>query len=321
MELKWRESREQRINVTPQIALAWLTSHNKFNRPLRKSVVAMYVRDMLAGRFLKNGEPITFDWNGQLINGQHRLEAIFQSGVTLEFLIITGLDPTVRMTVDIQIKRTVRDGFELGGFGNLLGSGSVLPNTAAGMWSRIKLGIVNNKGKDTRSEVIEFARKNPEGGIFALDTFGQHPTVRGVFGAGVLAAVARASYHYMDDSFRVKLVQFVDVLCTGLQKGKHDETIIRFRNALTGISASGINSNAQHEIYGKTAACIQSYMRGENLRRFYCPSEEPFPLPESSATRAPSTPRLNRVVSGRGKPNGRVAGDDQVAENVLTTTI
>lgn len=59
-------------------------------RPLLKSLAARYAADMKAGNWLFTPEAITFDEKGDLLNGQHRLEAIRLAGVPIRFMVSTG---------------------------------------------------------------------------------------------------------------------------------------------------------------------------------------------------------------------------------------
>src|SRR5437870_5147015 len=71
------------MEVGPELATRWLEG-NVHNRKLREDVVARYARDMKAGRWLLTHEPIAFNKNGDtLVDGQHRLWAVVESGATV----------------------------------------------------------------------------------------------------------------------------------------------------------------------------------------------------------------------------------------------
>lgn len=81
--------------ITPEIAAEYLKVNVKNYRKLQRSVMKRYAEDMKAGRWQMNGEPIVFDNNGMLKNGQHRLAAVILSGVTVEMTVIRGIDESV----------------------------------------------------------------------------------------------------------------------------------------------------------------------------------------------------------------------------------
>jgi hypothetical protein len=46
---------------------------------------------MKAGRWRRTGEPIIFDESGQLVDGQHRMWAVIESGCTIDMLVVRGV--------------------------------------------------------------------------------------------------------------------------------------------------------------------------------------------------------------------------------------
>lgn len=76
----------ENVLVTPEIALEILSqSDHEYQRPLSRSHVNFLAKEMKAGNFLSN--TIALCQNGTskryLINGQHTLNAIFESGISL----------------------------------------------------------------------------------------------------------------------------------------------------------------------------------------------------------------------------------------------
>ncbi len=145
------------IDVTPQLAEKWL-SQNTHNRRLRENAVLGYARDMEAGNWAENGEAIKFAADGTLLDGQHRLQAIALSGVTLRLLVVTGLVNAAQETMDDGRKRTVADALTLRGEHNAVQLAAV--TRRALMWN---LGIHRNSGNTppTNSECLVFLEKNP----------------------------------------------------------------------------------------------------------------------------------------------------------------
>lgn len=78
------------VDITPHMARTWLRV-NKGNRALRRTAVDAYARDMRAGNWLPTHQGIAFSAENQLLDGQHRLEAIVQADVTVRMLVTRGL--------------------------------------------------------------------------------------------------------------------------------------------------------------------------------------------------------------------------------------
>ena len=64
------------IDLTPEQAQYILDFHNKDNRKLSKSQVTRITRSIENDNWLLDGQPITFNVDGNLTEGQHRLSAI-----------------------------------------------------------------------------------------------------------------------------------------------------------------------------------------------------------------------------------------------------
>lgn len=106
--------RAEVITVTPELAREWL-GRNKHNRPIRKTTVDNYARDMRSGKWALNGEAIKFAVDGLLLDGQHRLTAVALAEIAVPMLVITGLSNDTQTTMDAGVKRTTGDALGLGG--------------------------------------------------------------------------------------------------------------------------------------------------------------------------------------------------------------
>lgn len=100
------------VNVTPEVAARWLT-FNKRNRKIRKADLNRYVRDMHSGRWHLDGSPIRFAADGALLDGQHRLTAIVETGVTLPLLVVRGLAEETQNVMDTGRRRTAADQLDI----------------------------------------------------------------------------------------------------------------------------------------------------------------------------------------------------------------
>lgn len=93
------------MTISPEIATR-LLEQNTGNRNISDRVVQQYAREMKAGRWRETGNPINISKNGVLLNGQHRLWAIVESGVTLRFHVIYEDDSEAFATFDTGRTRT-----------------------------------------------------------------------------------------------------------------------------------------------------------------------------------------------------------------------
>lgn len=94
------------MDVTPEMASTWLKRNTK-NRTISQDHVSRLADQMLSGRWCLNGQTISFDTVGRLLDGQHRLSAVIKSGVAVRMAVATGVvDPEAFKTYDdIMLKR------------------------------------------------------------------------------------------------------------------------------------------------------------------------------------------------------------------------
>lgn len=113
------------VLVTPEIASRWL-EQNPHNRKKSAKHVAYLVREIKEGRYRQNGETIKRSATGNLLDGQHRLEAIKTSGVSLELFVVEGLDDSVFSTIDTgRMARTTAQVMALAGVTNASSTAAV----------------------------------------------------------------------------------------------------------------------------------------------------------------------------------------------------
>jgi hypothetical protein len=92
-----------------------LLAINTRNRHVSPRIVASLARDMTDGKWQMNGESIKVSASGKLLDGQHRLLAVIESGEAIETLIVRGLDESSQDTVDIGHHRSFADILSLNG--------------------------------------------------------------------------------------------------------------------------------------------------------------------------------------------------------------
>jgi hypothetical protein len=101
--------------ITPAVAETYLATMKR-NRKLRVRLVERYADSMSAGQWKLTGEPIKFNKDGELIDGQHRLAAVIRSGKTIEADVRRDLHPDVFMELDTGGVRSPGDLLQIAGY-------------------------------------------------------------------------------------------------------------------------------------------------------------------------------------------------------------
>lgn len=146
------------VLVTPDIAAEWLT-HNTHNRNAKPTNIKKFAEDMTNGEWQWTGEPIRFAVDGTLLDGQNRLYAIIESGVTIPLLVIRGLPREAQDAIDTGAARKLHDILKLRGEANASALAALLRITVA--W---ELGMrrASNHNAIPHSRCIHFLDDHPE---------------------------------------------------------------------------------------------------------------------------------------------------------------
>ena len=86
--------------VTPERASEILSRNHKFQRHPSKKYVTKFAAEMKAGKWTLSPQPIVITREGVLIDGQHRMMAVVDSGKAQEFSICEVPDESYISTID-----------------------------------------------------------------------------------------------------------------------------------------------------------------------------------------------------------------------------
>lgn len=207
------------VNVTPEIASDWLAT-SPGNRNIRKSVVGRYASDMTSGKWLLNGEGITFDTQGRLRNGHHRLTAVIRSERSVPMLVIHGVDSSADITYDTGAKRTFADVLRME-------HNEATPNdlAAALRWlDRWQNGKLRKKeGDASYQDLLLLLEANPGIRVSVKKALQTGRVIKGV--AASVYSIAHFLFSEIDES---DADAFFDDLISGIGYGE-DSPILAFR--------------------------------------------------------------------------------------------
>lgn len=135
------------------------------NRPLSQSHVDWLAAQMSAGTFRLNGQPIILNCK-KVLDGQHRLWALVESGKTCEFWVIDGVPDSAFDTIDTGRNRTKADALAIE-IGKERLSSRALRAAAAAVNYILSFDndgrfIQNRRKEHTNHGVIEFTKDNPD---------------------------------------------------------------------------------------------------------------------------------------------------------------
>lgn len=210
--------------ITPAKAAGYL-ERNQNNRPMSRSALATVVRALNNGHWRLTHQGIAFDADGILLDGQTRLTAIVQTGVTVPMMVTRGLDRDAFTVLDRGKGRTGGDAFAICGEAHY----NVISAAARLLWQDILY--------DGRMDMAFPAESKPDNDDL-LALVGEHPrlrdsvarTVNG-YVKGMPAASWRAWMHYrMSQKNGVQADTFWTQVRDGAEMpAKHPVMVLRMR--------------------------------------------------------------------------------------------
>lgn len=147
--------------ITPEYA-AILMQHNNLNRPINRITLEDYKSQIQKGLWKLNGEPIIISNDGVLLNGQHRLTAVIETGLPITSVVVEGVENNDFATIDTGRTRTIADIFNIEEIPNANSVGAII--TA---FFRLNKVDSSSSSKDnlrrlkmSKPELLDFYRKN-----------------------------------------------------------------------------------------------------------------------------------------------------------------
>ena len=92
------------LDITPDMA-AQMLERNTMNRNISQLNVTRYANDMASGAWEQNGETIKIAEDGTILDGQHRLWAIIESGVTVTMIVVYNVRKEAVGSIDSGVTR------------------------------------------------------------------------------------------------------------------------------------------------------------------------------------------------------------------------
>ncbi len=259
--------------VDPETATKYMERNFDRNRHLRQNWVVTLTESMKSGEFQPTHQGIAFDTEGQLIDGQHRIQAIINSGIGCWLLVSTNVPRNAVTAMDLHAKRKPADQIHII-------DETISPTSSDVAIARMmKSGFHTHPGGGniyltTTAQVHHFLLEHME----AIRFCQSHATESGTRPAPVRAAIGKAYYH-LDHA---KLIRFMQVFCTQLADSPREHAAVSFRKWLSDpqnrILARGAGDRGMLLRY--TVSAIEAFFKGQVGRSLKAAEIDPWPLPE-----------------------------------------
>jgi hypothetical protein len=131
---------------------------NTTNRHVRQNDVDKYTRAMKSKLWGICTEPVVFDWDGNLIDGQHRFLAQVASKTTREWLVYRNVPPETQKHINTGIPRAPYDQLRFQGYTNSV----VLASVARWAWLLEQGQATSGKIKVSSDEIVDMVDRHPD---------------------------------------------------------------------------------------------------------------------------------------------------------------
>lgn len=289
--------RYEQVEVTPEFALALLQGNIDNRRP-DKARVKSYAAEMTAGRWSLTHQAIAVAKTGKIVDGQHRLMAVVESGTTQPFWIAFDADESTFGVVDTGKVRTGNDIWKI--------DGKAAPNVAAiarlvWLYAHHRTATWDSNIRPTPMAVLDWVKEKDA--VAALQRSAQlERRVRseikklGAIPGAALAITQIFGGLEADDVFAVTFQPLITNL--GFQEG---QPVYAFHRLLSKRDSAGLDNpfcpslTAHKCTQARLAAVLQfisDVVNGKG-RQYYKPTFD-APLPDMSKLLSPSQPEVRR---------------------------
>jgi hypothetical protein len=272
--------------ITPAKAEKMLNA-NTCNRKLRPGVVERYAADMQAGNWTQCLVPISFYEDGEVADGQHRLWAIVEAGVPVDFFVVRDVAREAGLNIDTGLNRSIVDNAHISGLDTTLTHtfvstaravhdgthGSVLFAEDTKASRRMKAGR-------SLAERLAICKLHHEAVAWACK---HGPTGKFLRNAMVLGAVARA---YSMEHDLDRLAKFGAILHSGFYDSPDETAAVTLRTHLLSKGNASASSPVWRDTFLKCQHAIYMFMRHKPLTVLRTPTKEPYPRVVESSKKA-----------------------------------
>lgn len=247
------------VLITPKLAAEMLEKNTgNFRKPIPASI-RKYGIALREGKWQFNGETIKIAIDGTVLDGQNRLYAIVETGISMPCIVVYGLPPERAMTMDTGKPRAIQDWIRHAGIKNanaVTAIGRMCCVYANGMWPL--QGFQSSRISD--DEIIKFIETHNSELQGAYSLAARCKTI--IHGA-TLGSIMMVAVEFGNPEENHLCSWFCESLSKGVGLGA-SEPVLHLRNRLNVSSQHRENAYMQRML-----ACVawNKTVRGETINK------------------------------------------------------
>lgn len=259
------------VEITPKMAES-LLQRNHNNRKLRQYKVDQYADAMDRGDW-KIREPLEFDPQGNMLNGQHRLSAVVKVGKPIRMAIATDVHRDEIVVMDTGLSRQASDVLAMDG----VKDATQVASTAKiiHLWRTLPgMTMLRANSKKLNNQTIEELVRNEPGIIDAVATAKQASKYFNLIPPSAMAAMF---YELSNKHGDEKVKEFFQGLTFGIGLEEGD-AILALRSVLLKSQTAYTKPPTELRI-AWTVVAFHKWMKGEKAKLIKHMKNSPYPTP------------------------------------------
>lgn len=248
------------VFIDPAMAADALT-RNPNNRNQSPALIRKYDAKMRAMRWHITNQGIGFFDDGTLADGQHRLQAIVQSSIGQEIVVVVGISKDAAMAIDDLRPRSEADRLMISGFGD--------------DQLKARIAVVRCISEMTRSSDSHNALLT-EDIAEIIDAYSKElnfvirltpKVIKGLSHSCFRGAIFSA---VVNGANRDSIERFLNIVQTGSDAMKHEAAAIRLRDYLLTANTGGAR-NDRKQIFLRSQRALKAFLDGHGITKLYAP--------------------------------------------------
>lgn len=271
--------------ITPAKAKKYLSKAAK-NRKIYVSWVRYLAEEIKSKRWRETHEGIAFNRKGQLMDGQHRMLAIIESGIPISLSVTRNLSQDAFKVINTGRVRNPRD--------ILTANGRDLGPDGHGIIRLLDKSLGRSGGKMSPDRILELADRYGHSIREIQAVFPRKVTY--VTTAPIKTVAVRAFIARPSQRRRVK--NFCKILVEGLfDRNRPEEmNVHKLREWLIEVGGSVRRGSSVQEVYRKASRALALYLDKQVADHLRSVSFELFPLPEEKEAEKKMLDEVNQLA-------------------------
>ena len=153
-------------DIDPKLAQEYLALNIDHNRSPMNDRIERMARDMRNGDWIATADPIKFNAEGRLIDGQHRLRSVMASNTTQRFLVARDIAEDAVYVIDTGASRSAKQALRIANpdsrnNGDLVAIAQLVSAYDRGSLRNVN-SVIQGRERMTNAEVIRYVEENRE---------------------------------------------------------------------------------------------------------------------------------------------------------------